>query len=92
MSTKKGLQHVDKNMNIIIKDLCIFIQQPSGSAKNQGIKKCANLIKNTLKKSGINAEILSMKDDPPIVYGEMRSKKNSNKTLLFYNQYDVQPV
>ena len=49
MSTKKVLQYVDKNMNILIKDLCVLIQQPSVSAKNQGIKKCANLVKNTLK-------------------------------------------
>jgi len=89
---KKVLQHVDKNMNTFVNDLCILIQQPSVSAKNQGIKKCANLVKNTLKKSGIKAEILSMKDYPPIVYGEVKSKKNPNKTLLFYNHYDVQPV
>ena len=50
---KKVLQHVDKNMNVLVKDLRILIQQPSGSAKNQGIKKCANLVRNTLKKSGI---------------------------------------
>ena len=92
MSTKKVLQHVDKNMNVLVKDLRVLIQQPSVSAKNQGIKKCANLVKNTLKKSGIKAEILSMKDYPPIVYGEVKSKKNPNKTLLFYNHYDVQPV
>jgi acetylornithine deacetylase/succinyl-diaminopimelate desuccinylase-like protein len=29
---------------------------------------------------------------PPIVYGEVKSKKNPHgKTLLFYNHYDVQP-
>ena len=92
MSIKKVLGHVDKNMNVLVKDLRVLIQQPSVSAKNQGIKKCANLVKNTLKKSGIKAEILSMKDYPPIVYGEVKSKKNPNKTLLFYNHYDVQPV
>ena len=92
MSMKKVLQHVDKNMNVLVNDLRILIQQPSVSAKNQGIKKCANLVRNTLRKSGINAEILSMKGYPPIVYGEMKSKKNPNKTLLFYNHYDVQPV
>ena len=69
MSTKKVLQHVDKNMNMLIKDLCVLIQQPSISAKNQGIKKCANLVKNTLKKSGINAEILSIGDYAPIEIG-----------------------
>jgi len=92
MSMKKVLQHVDKNMNVLVKDLRILIQQPSVSAKNQGIKKCANLVRSTLKKSGINAEILTMKGYPPIVYGEVKSKKNPNKTLLFYNHYDVQPV
>ena len=60
MSIKKVLQHVDKNMSVLVKDLRTLIQQPSVSAKNQGIKKCANLVKNTLKKSGIKAEILSM--------------------------------
>ncbi|HIC06092.1 MAG TPA: acetylornithine deacetylase, partial [Candidatus Nitrosopelagicus sp.] len=64
MSTKKILQHVDKNMTLLIKDLCVLIRQPSVSAKNQGIKKCASLVKDILKKSGINAEILSMKDYP----------------------------
>jgi len=92
MSIKNVLQHVDKNMSILVNDLRVLIRQPSVSAKNQGIKKCANLVKNTLKKSGIKAEILSMKDYPPIVYGEVKSKKNPNKTLLFYNHYDVQPV
>ena len=92
MSIKKVLQHVDKNMNTLVNDLCILIQQPSVSAKNQGIKKCAKLVKNTLKKSGIKAEILSTKNYPPIVYGEIKSKNNPHKTLLFYNHYDVQPV
>ena len=55
MSIKKVLGHVDKNMNVLVKDLRVLIQQPSVSAKNQGIKKCANLVKNTLKKSVVNA-------------------------------------
>ena len=42
--------------------------------------------------SGIKAEILRLgKDIPPVVYGEVRSKKNPHKTILFYNHYDVQP-
>ena len=82
MSTKKVLQHVDKNMNVLVKDLRILIQQPSVSAKNQGIKKCAILVKNTLKKSGINAEILTMKDYPPIVYGEIKTKIKQDFIIL----------
>ena len=78
MNMKKVMEHVDKNMNVLVKDLCVLIQQPSVSAKNQGIKKCANLVRRILKKSGINAEILTMKDYQPIVYGEVKSKKNPN--------------
>jgi acetylornithine deacetylase/succinyl-diaminopimelate desuccinylase-like protein len=28
----------------------------------------------------------------PLVYGEVKSKKNNSKTLMFYNHYDVQPA
>lgn len=87
------LKHVDKNINHLIKDLQVLIRQPSVSAKNQGIEECAKLVSNTLKKSGIPSEILRLKKGvAPIVFGHVRSKKNPNKTLLFYNHYDVQPV
>ncbi len=28
----------------------------------------------------------------PIIFGEIKSKQNSTKTLMFYNHYDVQPA
>jgi len=63
------------------------------SAKNEGIEECAKLVKKTLEKSGISSEILRLKKGvAPIVYGEVKSKKNNSKTLLFYNHYDVQPA
>lgn len=89
----KILKHVDKNTGHLIKDLQVLIQQPSVSAKNQGIEECAKLVSATLKKSGISSEILRLKKGvAPIVFGQVKSKKNPNKTLLFYNHYDVQPV
>lgn len=86
------LRHVDRNMHRLVSDLQTLIRQPSVSAKNQGIEKCATLVSSLLKKSGISSEILRLKDVAPLVYGEVISKKNPNKTLLFYNHYDVQPV
>jgi acetylornithine deacetylase/succinyl-diaminopimelate desuccinylase-like protein len=87
------LKHVDKNISHLIKDLQVLIRQPSVSAKNQGIAECAKLVSNTLKNSGISSELLCLKKGvAPIVFGEVKSKKNPNKTLLFYNHYDVQPV
>ena len=84
---------MDNNFNKLISDLQILIRQPSVSAKNEGIEECAKLVAKMLKKSGIHSEILRIKKGiAPVVYGEVKSKKNSKKTLLFYNHYDVQPV
>ncbi|MGB6784671.1 MAG: M20/M25/M40 family metallo-hydrolase [Nitrosotalea sp.] len=85
-------QYIDKNMPALISDLQKLIQQPSISAKNLGLEECARLVVGIMGHSGIKAEILRLgKNVPPVVYGEVRSKKNPHKTLLFYNHYDVQP-
>jgi acetylornithine deacetylase/succinyl-diaminopimelate desuccinylase-like protein len=86
------LKHVDGNIGKLVSDLQMLIRQPSVSAKNQGIEQCATLVSRLLKKSGISSEILRLKGVAPLVFGEIKSKKNPNKTLLFYNHYDVQPV
>ena len=88
-----ALKYVDSNMDNLISDLQILIRQPSVSAKNEGIEKCAKLVQKLLKKSGINSEILRLKKGvAPIVYGEIKSKQNPKKTMMFYNHYDVQPA
>ena len=87
------LKHVDSHMEDLISDLQTLIKQPSVSAKNEGIEDCAKLVQKLLKKSGISSEILKLKKNvAPIIYGEVKSKQNPKKTLLFYNHYDVQPA
>ncbi|MDH3395498.1 MAG: M20/M25/M40 family metallo-hydrolase [Nitrosopumilus sp.] len=87
------LNHVDAHMDTLITDLQMLIRQPSISAKNEGIEECAKLVQKLLKKSGVKSEILRLKKGvAPIVYGEIKSKQNSSKTLMFYNHYDVQPA
>ncbi len=87
------LKYVDTHMEDLISDLQILIRQPSVSAKNEGIEECANLVHSMLKQSGICSEILRLKKGvAPIVFGEIKSKQNPEKTLLFYNHYDVQPA
>ena len=84
---------VDAEMPGLISDLQTLIRQPSVSAKKQGLVECANLVSETMRKAGINSEVLYLDDRsvPPIVYGEVKSRSNPNKTILFYNHYDVQP-
>lgn len=85
-------QFVDKNLSSLISDLQRLIQQPSVSAKNLGLEECARLVFRIMQKSGIKVEILRLKKGiPPAIFGEVKSRRNPNKTILFYNHYDVQP-
>jgi len=87
------IKYIDANMDGLILDLQLLIRQPSVSAKNEGIEECAKLVQKILNKSGVKSEILQLKKNiAPIVYGEIKSKQNPSKTLMFYNHYDVQPV
>ncbi|HEV2192453.1 MAG TPA: M20/M25/M40 family metallo-hydrolase [Nitrosopumilaceae archaeon] len=87
------LRHVDNNMKGLISDLQTLIRQPSVSAKNEGLEECARLVAKIMRNSGIRSELLYLgKGVPPVVYGEVKSKQNPKKTLLFYNHYDVQPA
>ena len=93
IDSNKIFKFVDNNLNELITELQVLRRQPSVSAKNEGIEECAKLVSKILKKSGIPSEILRIKKGiAPLVFGEVKSKKNPNKTLLFYNHYDVQPV
>jgi len=84
--------YIDKNFSRLISDLQKLIRQPSVSAKNLGLEECSGLVVQMMKKSGIRAEMLRIKKGiPPAIYGEVKSKQNPDKTLLFYNHYDVQP-
>ena len=46
------LKHIDAHMDNLVSELQTLIQQPSVSAKNEGIEDCAQLVKKTLEKSG----------------------------------------
>ncbi len=59
--TMNVLKYVDNHMDDLILDLQKLIQQPSVSAKNEGIEECAKLVKKLLKSSGMKSEILRLK-------------------------------
>jgi len=80
---KKILEHIDDSMPDLISDLQTLIRQPSVSAKNEGIEKCAQLVSKMLRKSGIKSEILRLKGASPLVYGEIKSKKTLTEQYYF---------
>src|SRR5581483_8407942 len=85
-------KYVEKNFSQLILELQQLIRQPSVSAKNMGIEECAGLVSKIMRKSGMRTETLRLKKGiAPVIFGEIKSKSNPGRTLLFYNHYDVQP-
>ena len=77
--------HLMENVN----ELSQLVSQPSVSAQNWGLNECATLVGNMLAQRGFAVEILET-GGAPVVYGERSGK--SDKTLIIYNHYDVQPA
>jgi acetylornithine deacetylase/succinyl-diaminopimelate desuccinylase-like protein len=70
-----------------------YVQQPSIAAQGVGISETVQLVVHMLESAGGRAQVLSDCGGNPIVYGvfEPGPTGNPNRTLLFYNHYDVQP-
>ncbi len=90
MSLEETYRLIDSQAADYIRDLVTLIQQPSISAKSEGIQECAALVESMLKKARFRTKILQKGKMNPVVFGELKSTK-SRRTLLFYNHYDVQP-
>jgi acetylornithine deacetylase/succinyl-diaminopimelate desuccinylase-like protein len=76
----------EENINILKK----IAAQPSISAQDIGVKECAKMISELMKKYGINTKIYETKTQP-VIFGEILSKNKDAVTILFYGHYDVQP-
>lgn len=72
-----------------IAELSTLCAQPSVSAQGLGMAECAALVADMLRRRGFAVEILPTAGFP-VVFGEAPGA--SERTLLFYNHYDVQPA
>ncbi len=80
--------YIDQHLEDSIAELARLCAQPSVSAQGLGTQECAVLVAERLRARGFQAEIIPTPGQP-IVYAEADGK--SERTLLFYNHYDVQP-
>ncbi len=62
--------------------------QPSVSARREGTRECADLVAQVLGQHGFRVQKFETPGNPVIV---AHADGQSDKTLLFYNHYDVQP-
>ncbi|OGF55925.1 MAG: hypothetical protein A2Z21_00770 [Candidatus Fraserbacteria bacterium RBG_16_55_9] len=83
-------KHIDDHAEQAVLRLQKLCRQPSVSAQGVGLRECAELVRGLMVELGLHAELVSLKEGPPVVYGELRSQ-SSKRTLVFYNHYDVQP-
>src|SRR5512133_1740171 len=80
--------YLEQNLDKSLDELSRLVAQPSVGAQNLGLRECAALVAEMLKARGFNVRIMET-TGAPVVFGERKGK--SDKTLLIYNHYDVQP-
>ncbi len=82
-------KYLEKNLQDSLEELKEFCAQPSVAAQDLGMKETAQMVAGMLNKRGFEAKILDT-GGHPVVFAEKAG--TSNKTLLIYNHYDVQPA
>ncbi len=86
---REVFDHIDRNTQTYLDALKRLVRQPSIAAQGVGIEACAQLVAQMLREAGAQVEVLRLPGAAPLVYGEFRGR--SDKTLLVYEHYDVQP-
>ncbi len=80
--------YLETHLNESIAELSRLVAQPSVGAQNLGMEECAELVAGMLRQRGFATEIMPTAG-APVVFGEHKGR--SDKILLFYCHYDVQP-
>lgn len=86
------------NLNAIVKQqvddgiemLRTLVGQPSVAATGEGIAGCAALVRRTFERQGARVAVHQEGDAAPVVIAEFPG--HGDRTLLFYDHYDVQPA
>jgi acetylornithine deacetylase/succinyl-diaminopimelate desuccinylase-like protein len=86
---KKVDQYIDEHVQDFLNDLAELCSYPTVAAQNQAIEETADFTAALLEKYGFTARVMPSAGNP-MVYGELAGA--SDRTLLCYNHYDVQPA
>ncbi len=81
-------QYLHDHLDESLAELSEFCRIPTISAQKLNLQEGAEFVAKMLQARGFHTEI-HQTEGAPIVYAERKGK--SDKTLLFYNHYDVQP-
>ena len=81
-------RHIQKDLEASLSELSGLVAQPSVAAQNLGMEKCADLVADLLRRRGFTTDVMPS-GGPPVVVAERGGA--SDRTLIIYNHYDVQP-
>ena len=80
--------YLNTNLDRSLAELSQLCAQPSIAAQNLGMQECAELVAEMLRQRDFDVEIMAT-EGAPVVFAQRNGKQD--KTLMFYNHYDVQP-
>ena len=82
-------QFVRDRMEDALTDLRRLLRQPSVAASGEGITECAALVAAIFGEAGAEVTVIRSAGAAPLVVAGFPG--DGNRTLLFYDHYDVQP-
>lgn len=88
MNYHEADRFVEANLSASLSELAKLIEKPSFSTNQLALHECAQLVMEFFVKRNFNVDFFDQNGAPIIV---AERKGQSDKTLLFYNHYDVQP-
>ena len=80
--------YLEAHLDESLQELSRLCAQPSVAAQNWGIQECAQLVADMLRQRNFQVEVMETGGSPVVFAHRAR---RSAKTILIYNQYDVQP-
>ena len=89
LTLKTADTYLENHLQENLAELAELCAQPSVAAQNWGMEETAHLAAKMLKKRGFTVKIKETEGFPVIL---AERKGLSDKTILFYNHYDVQPA
>jgi acetylornithine deacetylase/succinyl-diaminopimelate desuccinylase-like protein len=81
---------VARRLDASLAELRRLVALPSVSVEGASMPECAGLVAEMLAKRGFQVELVPSAGFPVVV--AVRQGVRTNRTLLFYNHYDVQPA
>lgn len=83
--------YLDRQRPAILRELADLLALPNVASNRDDVRRNADLLVEMLQRRGLEAELLTVPDAPPAVYGELASP-GASRTVVFYAHYDGQPV